>query len=289
MRLDANRKADVIAKVSRLAAAHQPGFSLDQAFYCDPEIYALELERIVYRNWILAGHVSEWPESGDFRTMSVADESAIVVRGNDGAIRGFANVCRHRGSLVCLEKFGTVRKFACPYHGWVYDLEGRLTAARAMPDGFDFSTHGLKPVAVGMIHGLVFIAFCEDPPSLDGAIRELAEPMAMFDFENLIFAVDGQDDFFTQDQLDLGRSNVFAGTEKSLLFFGLILNHGPGQAVFAGNGAPQFQFQLRWFEGFDIDGRRGGFLIRGRPEQVPPCNDLIVGQRLGALVAPSIG
>jgi Rieske 2Fe-2S family protein len=174
-----------MSSIEDLLDSRQPGHSLPQAFYTDPHVYNLEVERIITRNWILVGHQSEWVHTGDVKVFDVAGESAIVVRGDDGAIRGFANVCRHRGSLVCLESTGRARKFTCPYHGWVYDLEGRLTAARAMPDDFDFSTHGLKPVAVGIIHGLVFVAFCDEPPSLDGAIRELAEPMAMFDFENL--------------------------------------------------------------------------------------------------------
>ena len=75
-------------------ADYQQGYSLDQRFYTDPDIYELELERVVYRNWILAGHVSEFREPGDFKVFKVARESAIIVRGKDGAIKGFANVCR---------------------------------------------------------------------------------------------------------------------------------------------------------------------------------------------------
>ena len=171
--------------IEALLKSRKPGYALPQAFYTDPEIYALEVERIITRNWIFAGHLSEWAANGDFKVLDVANESAIVVRGEDGTIRGFANVCRHRGSLVCLEKTGNARKFSCPYHGWVYGLDGQLIAARSMPDDFDFSAHGLQRVSVGIVHGLVFVAFCDDPPSLDGAIRELAEPMALFDFEHL--------------------------------------------------------------------------------------------------------
>jgi Rieske 2Fe-2S family protein len=174
-----------MCSIEDLIASQKPGYSLDQRFYTDSEIYALEVERIIMRNWILVGHRSEWAKPGDFKVYEAAGESAIVVQGDDGAIRGFANVCRHRGSRVCLEKSGNTRKFSCPYHGWVYGLDGKLKAARSMPDDFDFAAHGLKPVSIGLIHGLVFLAFCDHPPSLDGAIRDLAEPMAMFDFENL--------------------------------------------------------------------------------------------------------
>ncbi len=171
--------------IERLIANQKPGFSLDQRFYTDPAVYELELERIIYRNWIFAGHESQLPEPGDFRVLNVAGESAIIVRGTDGSLNGFANVCRHRGSLVCLEEHGHTDKFSCPYHGWMYDIDGKLFAARDMPDDFDMAAHSLKTVSVGAVHGLIFVCFTDDPLSLDGCREELAEPMAMFDFENL--------------------------------------------------------------------------------------------------------
>ena len=115
---------------AQLIESQEPGWSLAQRFYTDPDIYALELERIITRNWILAGHESQLPEPGDFKVINVANESAIIVRSADGCIKAFANVCRHRGSLVCLESHGNTRKFECPYHGWTYDTDGNLVAAR---------------------------------------------------------------------------------------------------------------------------------------------------------------
>ncbi len=171
--------------VEELIANQKPGHSLDQRFYTDPDIYELEVEKIVNRNWILAGHTSQLPEPGDFKVLNVGQESAIIVRGSDGNLKGFANVCRHRGSLVCLDQEGHADKFQCPYHGWMYDIDGNLTAARNMSSEFDRSTHGLKSVSVGEIHGLMFVCFSDNPPSLDGAISDLKEPMDMYDFENL--------------------------------------------------------------------------------------------------------
>ena len=171
--------------ITALIAAQRPGYALDQRFYTDPAIYELELEKIIARNWVLAGHVSELAAAGDFKVLQVARESVIVVRSSDGAIRAFANVCRHRGSLVCLERRGNSRKFACPYHGWTYDTDGKLIAARSMPDGFDKSGHSLRSVSYGEIHGLMFICLSDAPPSLDGAIRDLEEPMTLFDFPKL--------------------------------------------------------------------------------------------------------
>ena len=171
--------------VNELIAAQKPGYALDQRFYTDPDIYDLEIDRIVTRNWIMAGHESELPELGDFKVFNVASESAIIVRGSDGVLKAFANVCRHRGSLVCLEDKGNTRKFACPYHGWMYDIDGNLTAARSMSSDFDKSEYGLNKVSLEVIHGLVFVCFSDNPPGVESARRDMAEPMAMFGFESM--------------------------------------------------------------------------------------------------------
>jgi phenylpropionate dioxygenase-like ring-hydroxylating dioxygenase large terminal subunit len=171
--------------IRELIACQRPGWSLEQRFYTDPEIYKLEIDQIVMRTWIFAGHQSQLSEAGDFKVFNVAGESAIIVRGQDNEIRAFANVCRHRGSLVCLEESGNARRFECPYHAWVYDTEGKLVGARDMSSDFKKEEHGLHRVSIAVVHGLIFICFCDDPPSLESARRDLAGPMAMFDFENL--------------------------------------------------------------------------------------------------------
>ena len=174
--------------LQELIASRKPGWSLDQRFYTDPDMYELELQKILLKNWFIAGHVSQIPNKGDYIVGTMDKESAIVVRGTDGEVKAFANVCRHRGSLVCLQESGSVKKFECPYHGWMYDIDGNLTAARSMPADFDRSPYSLKPVSVEVLAGLIFICFCDSPPSLAAARRDLAEPFAMFDFDNLKLA-----------------------------------------------------------------------------------------------------
>ncbi len=171
--------------IQALIAAHRPGRALEQPFYTDPRVYELELERVINRNWFLAGHESELAEPNEFKVVDVARESAVIVRGGDGVLRAFANVCRHRGSVVCLDAAGSTHKFVCPYHGWTYDTLGRLIAARDMPDGFDRSAYSLRPVACETVHGLVFICFSESPPLLKNCREEMAEPMRLFDFKHL--------------------------------------------------------------------------------------------------------
>ena len=173
--------------IDELIAQRQPGYALEQRFYTDPDIYALELERVIRRNWFVAGHVSELRREGDFKLFSAANESAIIVRGADG-IRAFANVCRHRGSLVCLEEHGNTREFTCPYHGWKYRIDGSLKSARAMPEGFDTQSHGLHPVVVEVVNGLVLVCFSAAPPAIENCRKDLAEPMAMFGFDSLRIA-----------------------------------------------------------------------------------------------------
>jgi len=171
--------------IQELIRNHRPGRALEQRFYTDPEIYDLERERVLFRHWFMAGHASQIPNPGDYLVARMDRESAIVVRGPGGNIRAFANVCRHRGSLICLQQSGNVRRFECPYHGWMYDLDGRLSAARSMPEGFDKSEYSLAPVALESLGGLLFVSFSDSPLSMALAKRELAGPLAMFGFENL--------------------------------------------------------------------------------------------------------
>jgi len=166
-------KNDANGLISDLIAARKPGFSLDQAFYSDPEVYARDMERVFMREWLYAGHASQIPKPGDYFLFEVAGESVIVVRGDDGEIRALVNVCRHRGSRVCYEKHGNASWFACPYHGWTYDLRGELKAARQMPKDFDLSGFGLATIHAALFHGFIMISFAEQPESFDMAHRLL--------------------------------------------------------------------------------------------------------------------
>ncbi len=156
------------------------GFALDNAFYQDSDIYRRDIERIYMRAWLYAGHQSEIPLRGDYFVYELAGESAIVVRGEDDVIHAHLNVCRHRGSHVCWEKKGSSRRFTCPYHGWTYDLDGRLVAAAHMPDGFDKSQYGLHPVHVRVYQGMIFINFADEPSSFEPIERDLTPFLAPY-------------------------------------------------------------------------------------------------------------
>lgn len=131
----AGTNLDVLLERQRL------GFTLEQPFYIDPEIYRLDLERVLAQQWQYVDHVSRLPEPGDYLTYEIAGESIIVARGNDGELHAHFNVCRHRGSRICLESAGNLRRLVCPYHAWAYGLDGKLESARQMPSVRSEVTH----------------------------------------------------------------------------------------------------------------------------------------------------
>ena len=139
--------------------------------YFDPRQYARELQRIWYRNWVYVCLSSEIAERRTFRTFEIGDQKIIVVRGDDGTLKGFHNTCRHRGALLCRESRGTLRSPAivCPYHAWVYNIDGDLlrTSSKAHPQGFDPADYPLYKVRVHEWSGFVFVSLSDDPPAFE--------------------------------------------------------------------------------------------------------------------------
>jgi Rieske 2Fe-2S family protein len=112
---------------------------------------------------LFAGHSCEIPDTGDFFTMEIGQDSIVVARDEAGRAHAFHNVCRHRGSLVCDQSKGHARRLVCPYHQWSYGLDGRLLHAPAMPDALDKAPLGLRPVHLRETAGLIFVCLAEDP------------------------------------------------------------------------------------------------------------------------------
>ena len=162
MSINAQPAAAVIAEAFKF----QPkGHSLARALYNSQEAFALDMERLFLRAWILAGHAAAAPNPGDWFLHEAGPESVILLRGRDGALRAFANVCRHRGSRICRDAAGHNSVLVCPYHAWAYNLDGSLRSARHMPPEFDRGAYGLKPVAMEIVEGLVFVSLAEAPVS----------------------------------------------------------------------------------------------------------------------------
>lgn len=142
--------------------------------YHSEETYALDLERVFYRNWIYVGRVERLDRPGSWLRVEVGGESLLVVRGKDDVIRGFYNVCRHRGSRLCDDEQGHVRShLRCPYHAWGYALDGRLVTTPMIDKGeIDREQTSLWPVHTEVWQGFCFINLSREQP------RPLAEHLA---------------------------------------------------------------------------------------------------------------
>ena len=160
--------------LSTLIGARKPGLTLEQPFYNSSRIFEIDLERIHLRHWQFVGHVSRLPRPGDYFLYSLAGESVVIVRDRDGEIHALLNVCRHRGSRICSEEEGSVKRFVCPYHAWTYGLDGSLLSARHMPDDFDRAEFPLHRCQVRVVEGLIFICLAESPPPFDSLERDIS-------------------------------------------------------------------------------------------------------------------
>jgi len=154
-------------QVRTLLDQRRQGFSLPQAFYVDEEIFKADFEAVFETDWLFACNVCEIKRPGDYLTMEIGVNSVLILRDRDGEVRAFHNTCRHRGSRICNAEKGHAHRLVCPYHQWVYELDGSLIHARQMPKDFDTSGYGLKPAKVEVICGLVYVSIAESPPSLD--------------------------------------------------------------------------------------------------------------------------
>ncbi|WP_425398835.1 aromatic ring-hydroxylating oxygenase subunit alpha [Aeoliella sp.] len=140
-------------------------------FYREQEVYQAEIETIWKRDWLLACHTCEIPNPGDYVTLRLEGDSAVVIRDHEGQIRAHWNVCRHRGSELCAGEAGHAKRLVCPYHQWTYAVDGHLVACRGMHDDFDQSDLDLMPVAIQELEGLVFISFADNPPDFNQAAQ----------------------------------------------------------------------------------------------------------------------
>jgi Rieske 2Fe-2S family protein len=161
---------------------------LPKRAYHDEAVYAWEREEIFFRDWIAVGRAEEVPERGSFVLRDLFGESVILVRGRDDVIRAFYNVCRHRGTAVEERECGTAVRFQCPYHAWIYDLDGRLVRAKHTEDleDFSFETFGLQAIRCETWGGFVFLNLSGgEVAPLEVQLGDLVDHFARFDFSTL--------------------------------------------------------------------------------------------------------
>lgn len=136
-------------------ASHAPGF-----VYSSPEVYRREIDEYFKKDWLYVGREEELAKPGDYMSLRLVDEPIVISRGRDGKLNAFFNMCVHRGVEVAYGN-GNTRAFKCPYHGWIYDLEGKLTGATHMKEscGFDAATSRMRQIRVDTWRGNIFICF----------------------------------------------------------------------------------------------------------------------------------
>ena len=132
----------------KIASALERGDTLPARWYVDEKVFEAEKERIFHRTWQYVGHTGQVSNVGDFFTTRLGDMPVVIVRDTGGALRAFANVCRHRGSEVVLECAGNRRTLQCHYHGWTYNLDGTLRTAPRENEQRAFAKETLSLAAI---------------------------------------------------------------------------------------------------------------------------------------------
>ena len=150
--------------------------TLPQRYFVSPEVFAEEQEKIFSGQWVFVGHQSQITKPGDYFTADVAGESLIVVRDQRSTIRGFYNVCRHRGTRLCEDRMGHLSAIQCPYHAWTYALDGRLIGAPHMDQvpAFDKAEHSLHALNLALWEGFIFVNLAKKPTPLEEAFAPLS-------------------------------------------------------------------------------------------------------------------
>lgn len=161
---------------AQLAAAWEAPGTLQGREYCSEEVFERERRHLFHGMWFCAARAEEAPEPGSFLVADVAGESVLIVRGEDGVLRGFLNVCRHRGSQLC-EGAGRVRSIRCPYHAWSYRLDGglRSTPNVRLEERLPRDQLGLMAVSLDLWEGFVWVCLDDEAPSLDDHVSRWAD------------------------------------------------------------------------------------------------------------------
>ena len=168
------------ASVKEIIDTYNPDVPLAEAltppssWYVDPRIFELEQRTVFARSWQMIGRADQVREPGQYISGELAREPILVIRGNDGILHGFFNVCRHHAATVMPNAEGRTQTLRCPYHGWTYNLDGTLlvTPEFAGVRNFDRSMNGLIPVHSAQWEGLVFVRLSPEGLSLEDFLSE---------------------------------------------------------------------------------------------------------------------
>ena len=194
-----------LASVANWLSNDRKGHTLPRGLYVSDEAFAFDTQVMLKSVWLYACTVAHVKNAGDYFVFELAGNSIIILRGRDDEVRAFWNSCRHRGAKICLEQSGRAPRLMCPYHQWTYGLDGKLLAARSMAEDFDKADHGLNPVALENVGGLIFICLSDNPPPIDRVKADIVDQIAVYDLEKLKVAV--QDDYIEDANWKLVMEN----------------------------------------------------------------------------------
>lgn len=161
---------------------------LAAARYFDPEFYRLEMEHVFRKTWLCVGHASQLPQKGSYRLFEQFDQSIILSRGTDDAIRAFKNACRHRGAALVTQPEGVAKRFICPYHAWGFSSEGDL---KSVPEAHNFACLNkadkpLLQVRCETWRGFIFINFDENAGPLAEFLGPLTTQIDDFPIDGMV-------------------------------------------------------------------------------------------------------
>jgi glycine betaine catabolism A len=151
--------------------------------YHEPAVWAFEREQWFFTDWVCVGREEGVAAPGTYQRLDFLGEDVVLVRARDGVLRAFYNVCRHRGTCIVEPAAGSAVRFQCPYHAWIYDLDGTLVRARHTDDLEDFAMEdfGLTPIRLATWQGFVFLCFSEQTPALEAYMGDWFEHHAGFE------------------------------------------------------------------------------------------------------------
>jgi len=184
-----------LERIGKVIAEYDADLPLEQAstppaaWYHDPDIADLEKHGVFAATWQYVAPLSQVKKPGDYVTTEIAGNPIVVVRGRDGALRAFFNVCRHHAAEIATAPCGNVTSLVCPYHGWTYGLDGALKGVPQF-DGvcdFDKTQNGLVPIRVETWESFVFVTLHPHIPPLTGVRDRLITDVAKLELSKLRF------------------------------------------------------------------------------------------------------
>lgn len=181
--------SELVAELEACRAPAAQASTLPGRWYTDAGLAEVERDAIFRRGWIGLGRHDRWAAPGDFVTEDIGDVPVVVVRGDDGVLRAFANSCRHRSAKVMVGE-GSCKRMRCPFHFWTYSLDGRLVGAPSMQrtEGFEADDHGLIEFSLAERDGFVFVSLEAEPPSIDEWFAGYGEIHAVWSAGDLVTA-----------------------------------------------------------------------------------------------------